>query len=399
MDTPTTQSNIKKKSLLNQGVETDATIANQPVDNNKADDFDFMKFTYFTNKSQCLPLEAKDVSVTLTTQMSMDRIWIMKYQCQRWPSPLPISIAVYISANQTTESEVLDLLDTQLYCDLSRMKVSFIHGSSMTKYPVNSLRNLAIGGINTTHALYVDSDFVISRDLHESVLPAIQEVANQARAAIVVPVFEYLSNCTKKDQTKEEEYNIAKCIQHSWSEVPETRSDIMRLLQSPHKPKVRRGYQNANGKNKFHGTTFYDIWENETATSSPQTPISQIPCIKSTTYEPYLIVRVCDQLPEFPNIFKGWGWNKIIWIQTLLYKFGYKLYQIQDGFALHIPHPTSEARQKLVNHKSKPGPNQQKYLKWFETTPDNPDKVPICEDSIKNRKAKKWKKRNERKLG
>ena len=259
--------------------------------------------TFFSSKPECQPLSPDQVSMTLTTQLSLDRMWIMKHQCDRWPGPISIAIDLPVSENDKDnaqdEKKVMQDLEMKLHCDLSRTTVTILKGRpSTSKFPINVLRNLAFEGVKTTHAAYVDSDFLISSDLHEYLMTTAAFLANDTKAAIVMPAFEYLSDCNYTEQES--------CREDDWKYIPKTQNDLLPLLQRKYeRPRIQRGYQNKRGKNRFHGSTRYGKW------SKNQTIPLQIHCIKDKAYEPYLAVRVCRDLPEFPPIFRGWGFNKV----------------------------------------------------------------------------------------
>jgi hypothetical protein len=337
------------------------------------------EITYFTSKPECRPLLPNQVSMTLTTQLSLDRMWIMKHQCNRWPAPYPISIAVYLPPhhsssddNKNESTHVVKELETNLGCDLSRMTITLLKGSptsgaAMSQYPVNTLRNLALEGVQTTHAAYIDSDFLISKGLYDHLMTTAAIVANDPKAAMVMPAFEYLQECTFSSQ----EEAVACLTSELDASVPETQEDLFPLLldrNSQRRPRVQRGFQNFNGKNRFHSTTMYKTWINNQSTPVP------IPCIKTLAYEPYLAVRVCRDLPEFPRVFKGWGFNKVIWIMLLLKKLGYTLWQVPRGFVMHLPHLESVSRKSTDGHP----PEFDRYLEWLGTVPNHPDRLPNC---------------------
>lgn len=51
----------------------------------------------------CHPLGSpEEIAITLVTQLSSDRLWMLAQHCARWGSPHPISIAVYIPTTTTT---------------------------------------------------------------------------------------------------------------------------------------------------------------------------------------------------------------------------------------------------------------------------------------------------------
>jgi hypothetical protein len=328
----------------------------------------------FSSMSECTPLKSSDVSFTLTTQLSPDRLWIMGHQCQRWPAPLQIAIAVYLPPNAPSneESRILDRLEHELQCDLTRMHITIYRASPdspIDQYPVNTLRNLAFQSVTTTHVAYIDSDFLISDGLHEDLLSTTAEVlANDARAAIVMPAFDYMTDCKITRQQEE----VLSCLRGEWDMVPKHHENIVALLAKETRPRVKTGFQKTrSGKNKYHGTTMYKTWLQNQTTAIP------IPCIKTATYEPYLVVRVCRDLPQFPEVFKGWGFNKVVWIKILLKKLGYRLWQVPRGFVMHIPHELSISRK---NNMDGHPPEFDAYLDWLATVPVHPNALPQCLD-------------------
>jgi Glycosyl-transferase for dystroglycan len=54
---------------------------------------------HFEDAPRCLQprLEASQIGFTLVTQTSLDRLWIMEYQCARWKGP--ISLAVFVASD------------------------------------------------------------------------------------------------------------------------------------------------------------------------------------------------------------------------------------------------------------------------------------------------------------
>lgn len=324
---------------------------------------------YFDSKPACSNLSAEGVDFTLTTQLSLDRLWIMEHHCARWPAPHQISITVYLPKNTTRDRDyIIDKLENRFRCDLRRMRVAIVMGiSAKDQYPVNTLRNIAIQAVATSHAVYVDSDFLISDGLHEDLMKAASMLAKDHRTAAVVPAFEYQSNC-KGPKTKHEQ--VRSCLDAEWDSVPKTKTDLLAILDRPEYPRVERGFEKMNGKNIHHGTTMYKTWIKN------QTEPLYIPCNKGPGYEPYMAFRVCNELPRFPQAFKGWGWNKIIWIKVLLKKLGYKLIQISDGFVVHIPHEASYSRKQTDGHPAEFDP----YLNWLTSIPAHPDRLPFCTD-------------------
>lgn len=331
--------------------------------------------TFFESKAPCTPLE--EINFTLVTQASMDRIWIMKHHCQRWPSPLPIALAIYLPPDSPLdERNVAEELDIHLACDLTRMKVSVVKGNSpMNRYPVNLLRNLAIRSATTTHIMYTDSDFLISDGLHDDLVAMSPAIAQDPMAAVVVPAFVYHTGCPEKFTS--ENIEALKCLAQEWETgVPKNKNDLIPLWDKPRNllPNVKSGFHGV----AFHGSTLYGEFKN-------QTDPLLIPCIVDALYEPYLAVRLCKDLPEFPEVFRGYGWNKNVWIMWLTQKLNYKLWQTPQGFVVHIPHNVSASWRTLKKPNEttgkiqKPPPEHELYLKWLKRqVPKHPDRIPKC---------------------
>jgi hypothetical protein len=331
--------------------------------------------TYFEQSPECRPLAVEQVSFTLVTQASLDRLWIMQHHCQRWPAPHPISIAVFLPPDSSqTEDDIANDLDGRWGCDLSRMTVTVLKGTSpMDRYPVNMLRNLAIRSVSTSHFAYTDADFLISDGLYDDLMASAPIVAGDPLAAIVMPAFVYISDCPRLGSNNSES---VECLQRE--RLPHGKEDLLRLWNKRRRalPKVRSGFHGTH----FHGSTLYEEFKN-------QTDPLLLPCIRNYLYEPYLAVRLCKDLPEFPEVFRGYGFNKNVWIMWLTRMLPYKLWQSPQGFVFHIPHQVSESWRRVKNAdpvtgKMKKAPREHDaYLKWFKSMPQHPNRIKPCPKS------------------
>jgi len=145
------------------------------------------------------PLEVKDVSFTLVTQVSEDRLWLITQHCQRW-APGHISVAVF--TNQTVETlwKEFSILETRYgRCLPDQLSISVLPSENYGRdnYPVNKLRNLALQQVKTSHIMYVDSDFFVSPNLL-SVLnnnTIREKFARDPKLALVVPALQILQKC------------------------------------------------------------------------------------------------------------------------------------------------------------------------------------------------------------
>ena len=135
---------------------------------------------------RCAKLEYPDVSFTLVTQASQDRLWMLRNHCTRWGTKDPISIAVF---TRKSASEVLDELFPA--CDPRAVTVQTLSpmGVSHADYPINALRNLALSAVKTTHV--DDVDFWPSQNLHRLLNwnEAKHQFAQDDKLAVVIPAF------------------------------------------------------------------------------------------------------------------------------------------------------------------------------------------------------------------
>jgi Glycosyl-transferase for dystroglycan len=145
-------------------------------------------------------LTVNDVSFTLVTQVSSDRLWMMEQQCRRWnynnETFYPISLAVF--TNDTTANVQLQL--RQLGCDVDNVVAVQTLSAKLfpyDDYPVNILRNLALKAVQTSHVVYIDIDFWISQDLPAALqLPEVMDLlAQDPKATLVIPAFMLLRQC------------------------------------------------------------------------------------------------------------------------------------------------------------------------------------------------------------
>lgn len=343
---------------------------------------------YFKEAPACSPIDPENVSFTLVTQASLDRLWILQHHCQRWPAPRPISIAVYLpppddttTAETTTEvtpESIARQLDEDFQCDTSRMTVTLLRGNSpMDRYPVNMLRNLAIRKVRTSHFFYTDSDFLISDGLYDELMTSAPLMASDPKAAMVVPAFVYLSACGKAESTNA---TALECMKKEG--LPYSKKDLLPMWAKFRQewPRVKQGFHGVH----FHGSTLYSEFKTQNDTIP-------LPCITSYLYEPYLAVRLCRDLPEFPEVFRGYGWNKNVWVMWLTRKLPYRLWQSPRGFVFHVPHKVSASWKSLKKADPTTGkvketpPEHDAYLKWFKQLPNHPDRIETCPKS-KNKK-------------
>lgn len=294
--------------------------ANNIIQLQHANDDDFQKYTL--GAPSCDQITADQVSFTLVTQFSADRLWMMEYHCQRWGSTSPISVAVL--ANVTTAETRKNIL--KLGCDPNQLSVQTLDTNAAldVDYPVNILRRMALSAVKTSHVMYVDIDFWEAIDLHE--LLHLKEVKDSLsldpKQAIVVPAFQLNRQCR--------EYRD--CPEDNIPRMPRNRKDMLNTLME------RKGYPFDPTNRGGHGSTMYEQWIQQQPGD-----LLDIPCIQSNRYEPYLAFRYCHDLPPFQIQFSGYGKNKMTWVMQMR-REGYIFSQLGGAFVVHYPHLDSTSR-------------------------------------------------------
>ena len=242
---------------------------------------DFQRYT--PNAPSCAePLDATDVSYTLVSQLSNDRLWMVRYHCERWGDN-PISIVVFSDRSS-------DDIKTQLIregCYEPGLTVQVVSKSRYDptgkEYPVNILRNMAISAVKTSHIVYADIDFWPSADLHEilSKSEMKERFAKDAKLATIIPVFQMFRRCKEYKDCQEKNIPL----------MPKDKVSLINLIKK--REASTFDPTNIGG----HGSTKYITWRDQ----SPATFVD-LPCIKSNRYEPYLTFRYCSELPPFQEV-------------------------------------------------------------------------------------------------
>ncbi|XP_056657863.1 xylosyl- and glucuronyltransferase LARGE2 isoform X2 [Monodelphis domestica] len=238
--------------------------------------------------------------VTLVAQLSMDRLQMLEALCRHWPGPM--SLALYLSDAEAQQflrfaqaSEVL----------AARRDVAYhIVYREGPLYPVNLLRNVALGQARTPYVFLSDIDFLPAFSLYDYLRTSIKELGLATRkAALVVPAFETLR------------YRL---------NFPTSKKELLALLDAGSLYTFRyhvwpRG----------HEPTDYARWREAQAPYRVEW---------AADYEPYVVVaRDC---PRYDPRFVGFGWNKVAHIMELDAQ-EYEFLVLPEAFAIHLPHAPS----------------------------------------------------------
>ena len=327
-------------------------------------------------------LSPTNISVSLLIQSSADRLWILHETCQRWTSP----IVVVVAANDDPGSRmILENHMVHWKQDCPQLQWIVYHLDATTEstpesYPVNTLRNVALDAVSTSHILMMDIDFVPSRQLDVMILSALveqQQAAGTAtgpntthqhddsdhvKTAMVIPAFERVLHppCTSSDECAHHLRTNANFIPQDFGELQTCyNNDNCIIFQS---------MDNWEG----HSSTRTELWlqqkwytdvvvEHGNATLPKKSKMMRtIPCFDSLRYEPYVVIRWCPSssdekstttssnivpmAPYYDERFHGYGKNKIQLISHLRF-MGYQFAVLPSGgFIVHNPHVESSSK-------------------------------------------------------
>lgn len=133
-------------------------------------------------------------NITIVTQLSENRLNILNILAKNWKGP--IVAALYIPKNLDVEKKVKELkLKYPEVFERVHMSIMIMNFGA---YPMNKLRNFALEQVWTPLILYLDVDFIPSRNIHERIVEfsntrEFQDVKNN-KAVLVLPTFHW--NCT-----------------------------------------------------------------------------------------------------------------------------------------------------------------------------------------------------------
>merc|ERR1712195_297049 len=111
-------------------------------------------------------------SVTIVTQLSIDRLHRLRAMCSTWAGP--VSAAVYVDSTMDCESLKQQLTEFHQHIDAAascRLDISLVHAAESAEsnydqmYPINALRNAALDQASTALVFLLDVDFVPAPDL------------------------------------------------------------------------------------------------------------------------------------------------------------------------------------------------------------------------------------------
>ena len=104
----------------------------------------------------CTQEKQTKTDITLVTQCSADRLWVVTKLCERWHGPLSLAVA------STPAGEPAEQLEGRArgYMALCTERHVAVVAAPPRPYPVNALRNRAWAMATTSHVLLLDLSLI-----------------------------------------------------------------------------------------------------------------------------------------------------------------------------------------------------------------------------------------------
>ncbi|RWS09293.1 glycosyltransferase-like protein LARGE1, partial [Dinothrombium tinctorium] len=239
--------------------------------------------------------------VTLVAQLSMDRLQMVEALCKHWEGP--VSLALYLS-----DSEVQQffgyVMDSEKLRERKNIGYHIVYKEG-DFYPINHLRNVALGQVTTPFVFLTDVDFLPMFSLYDYLKRSVNAMGleSSSKKALIVPAFET------------QRYRIS---------FPKTKAELLSQLDM--------------------GTLFtfrYHVWAQGHAPTNYQkwrTATTPYRITWEPDFEPYIVVK--RDVVEYDTRFVGFGWNKVSHIMEL-HALDYQFIVLPNAFIIHMPHAPS----------------------------------------------------------
>lgn len=309
-----------------------------------------------TDGAQCArPPSAKAaVDVTMVTQASAERLWMIPHICARWggrmivvtlrqPGEPPVAWpamnvgGVGTAANASSRCALLRLsVDAPAAAPEGAATTSkpAVGGGSASGYPINWMRNVGIRCVATSHYFVVDVDFWPSVELlgalREQLHSRAVDEAPANATVLVVPNFQRSGHGCR---TAESASACREAFERGEIEMPSSFAALRGCLDAGDCV-VFDGEYNPQGQ----ASTDVKAWL-RLGTGATR----RVPCITSERYEPFVALQRTEATPTFDERFSGYGKNKVQLVVHLR-RAGYAFEVLGRGFVVHFPHKASASK-------------------------------------------------------
>ncbi|KAJ1636517.1 glycosyl-transferase for dystroglycan-domain-containing protein [Pavlovales sp. CCMP2436] len=303
--------------------------------------------------------------LTIITQTTPDRLHFLREMADRW-APHPLVATVYLPLGSSAEA-----VEAAARLNGSRPHLQLVLRAQRERgeaYPINELRNLAIAAAHTSHFLTLDVDLWPSEGLHAAFTRQSAALLANKRSALVVPAFAFYA--TKHAAEADEAFP------RKASELPRSMAQLGHCVQS--RGNCTTFY--ARSSPETHSSTNYPKWWNWTDVRRT----FGIACMRSTRYEPYVIVPRLPSTPRYHEGFDGYGKNKIEFVIHLRYT-GFRFDVLPFAFVTHMQHSKSELKEQwedgATHHREKMDALFLQFAESLRASNKKMKKMPDCSAS------------------
>ena len=307
----------------------------------------------FRNDTSCpADFEQDEIRTTLFTQLSTQRLWLAGEICSRWKDPI-FTVVYFPDEKSYADIGASFLQDIESKCPHLELLFVVNDAGEDTLYPINLLRNLALGGVRTSHVLMHDADFLPSKDLAGDISSALKirsrarvelAIPYESRDALVVPAFQFEFQKNSEQATfLQNPIEMAHLIPRNFDSLKECiNTTTCSVFHEKHYP-------------QGHSSTRTHVWlENEwydevdTPNGTQVQDIKHVLCLDSQFYEPYFVLPWCGReqkrlSPIYDERFEGYGMNKNQYFEHIRH-FPHDFLIVPKGFLIHAPHSFSAER-------------------------------------------------------
>ncbi|GMI58380.1 hypothetical protein ScalyP_jg6207 [Parmales sp. scaly parma] len=276
----------------------------------------------------------------------MNRFWILAESCNRWGTNNDFVLVIYYTQNEFSElqsqlpglTKACPKVSVVPFCEDRTDKDHFL------EYPVNTLRNVGIDHLQTSHYLMVDVDFLPSHYLHEVIIHSRSKLAEDDKQLLIVPAFQRQGGGGETELEKSSSVcTDAESCKEKLNEkdfIPYGYKSLVGCLHS--RKCIPFQYDN---NPLGHSTTDSEHWVARDSDGN-----TEVKCFDNNRYEPYMVVRHCPGFtPYYDERFYGYGKNKIEMVAHLRH-LDYKFNILNKAFIIHFPHPESKSKNEWLQN-------------------------------------------------
>ena len=263
-------------------------------------------------------------------------------------------VAVYFPDEQSYADIAASLLrEVESKCPQLELLFVVNDAGEETLYPINLLRNLALGGVRTSHVLMHDADFLPSKDLANEIYSALKirnkarldlAIPPESRDALVVPSFQF------EFQQKSEQDTFLLNSTELAHRIPQDFHGLRKCINATecmvfHEKHYPQGHSSTRS-HLWLREQWYD--EVDAPGGKPVRDLKHVRCLDSEFYEPYFVLPWCGRdrkrlSPIYDETFEGYGMNKNQYFVHIRH-FPHDFLIVPKGFLIHAPHSLSTER-------------------------------------------------------